>query len=108
VSIGLVFDWAGKEDSEALRVLIAHLGIESILHAMNPWKQDAIAARFAHVSLKIRALMRPQLFGQAHVHSRAEGAMTGPGTKRTSRDVRSLIAIGGKADVLRTSHFGRD
>src|SRR5450631_4497090 len=30
------------------------------------------------------------------------------GTKRTSWHVRSMDAIGGKADVVRTAHFGRD
>ena len=30
------------------------------------------------------------------------------GTKRTSRDVRSLVAIRGKADIGRTPHFGSD
>ncbi|HXP42823.1 MAG TPA: hypothetical protein VN833_21390, partial [Candidatus Acidoferrales bacterium] len=29
-------------------------------------------------------------------------------TQRTSGDVRSSVAIGGKADVARTAHFGRD
>ena len=29
------------------------------------------------------------------------------GTKRTSRDVRSMVANGGKADVTLTAHFGR-
>ncbi len=30
------------------------------------------------------------------------------GTKRTSGDVCSSVAIGGKADVARTTHFGSD
>ncbi len=30
------------------------------------------------------------------------------GTFRTSRDVRSLVAIGGKADVAQATYFGRD
>jgi hypothetical protein len=30
------------------------------------------------------------------------------GTKRTFRDVRSLVAIGGKADVTRNAYFGRE
>jgi hypothetical protein len=29
------------------------------------------------------------------------------GTKRTSGDVSFLVAIGGKADVARTTYFGR-
>jgi hypothetical protein len=33
---------------------------------------------------------------------------SGFGTNRTSWNVRSLVAIGGKADMARTSHFGRD
>ena len=28
------------------------------------------------------------------------------GTNRTSRDVRSSVAIGGKADIAWTAHFG--
>ena len=40
---------------------------------------------------------------------RQRGRMSVPGTKRTSRDVRSLVAIGGKADKARlrapTSEF---
>ena len=34
--------------------------------------------------------------------------MSALGTKRTSRDVRSSVAIGGKADVTLTAHFGSD
>jgi hypothetical protein len=34
-------------------------------------------------------------------------ATSGFGTKRTSSDVRSSVAIGGKADMTRTAHFGR-
>ncbi len=30
------------------------------------------------------------------------------GTKRTSGDVRYLVAIRGKADLARTAHFGSD
>jgi len=30
------------------------------------------------------------------------------GTEQTSRDVRSLVAIGGKADVARIAQFGRE
>ena len=30
------------------------------------------------------------------------------GTNRTSDDVRNSVAIGGKADMARTSRFGRD
>ena len=30
------------------------------------------------------------------------------GTKRTSSDVRCLVANGGKADVARAAHFGRE
>ena len=30
------------------------------------------------------------------------------GTFETSHDVRSLVAIGGRADIARTSHFGSD
>ena len=30
------------------------------------------------------------------------------GTNRTSRYVRSLVAIGGKADIGRKPHFGRE
>jgi hypothetical protein len=30
------------------------------------------------------------------------------GTKRTSSDVRSSVAIGGKADMLGKAHFGSD
>ena len=30
------------------------------------------------------------------------------GTNRTSSDVRSSVAIGGKADMARTAQFGRD
>ena len=30
------------------------------------------------------------------------------GTNRTSNEVRSSVAIGGKADVARTAHFGSD
>jgi hypothetical protein len=33
----------------------------------------------------------------------AQGVMSLHGTKRTSRDVRSLVAIGGKADMAVTS-----
>src|SRR5882762_8962201 len=33
------------------------------------------------------------------------GALGGP---KTSRDVRSLVAIGGRADIGRTLHFGSD
>jgi hypothetical protein len=33
--------------------------------------------------------------------------MSPVGTKRTSRDVRSLIAIGGKADMVGKVDFGR-
>jgi hypothetical protein len=31
-----------------------------------------------------------------------------PGTNPTSGDVRSLVAIGGRADIGRTLHFGSD
>jgi hypothetical protein len=34
--------------------------------------------------------------------------MTAFGPELTSRDVRDLVAIEGKADVTRTSDFGRD
>jgi hypothetical protein len=30
------------------------------------------------------------------------------GTFETSRDVRSLVAIGGKADMTRNAHFGHE
>jgi len=30
------------------------------------------------------------------------------GTNRTSRDVRRSVAIGGKADMRRAAHFGRE
>jgi hypothetical protein len=38
----------------------------------------------------------------AAVHESASG------TNRTSSDVRSSVAIGGKADVARTAQFGRE
>jgi hypothetical protein len=34
--------------------------------------------------------------------------MSGFGTNRTSSDVRSSVAIGGKADVARIAQFGRE
>ncbi len=34
--------------------------------------------------------------------------MSVPGTFETCRDVRSMVAIGGKADVARIAHFGSD
>ncbi len=33
---------------------------------------------------------------------------SGIGTFETCRDVRSMVAIGGKADVARIAHFGSD
>jgi len=38
----------------------------------------------------------------------AARSMSLVGTNRTSRDVRSLVAIGGKADMGWTAHFRRD
>jgi len=35
-------------------------------------------------------------------------SVSGFGTKRTSGDVRSSVAIGGKPDMARTRHFGSD
>jgi hypothetical protein len=35
-------------------------------------------------------------------------AMSPIGTFETSRDVRSLVAIGGKADMALKAHFGSD
>jgi hypothetical protein len=34
--------------------------------------------------------------------------MSGFGTKRTSSDVRSSVAIWGKPDMAQTAHFGSD
>ncbi len=34
--------------------------------------------------------------------------MTGPGTFRTTSDVRNSVANGGKPDIVRTAHFGRE
>jgi len=33
---------------------------------------------------------------------------SGSGTNLTSSDVRNSVAIGGKADMARTAHFGSD
>src|SRR6266404_6630057 len=38
----------------------------------------------------------------------AKRRVSAVGTKRTSGDVCSSVAIGGKADVARTTHFGSD
>jgi hypothetical protein len=35
-------------------------------------------------------------------------AMSVPGTERTSSDVSSMVAIGGKADVAQIAQFGRE
>jgi hypothetical protein len=35
-------------------------------------------------------------------------ATSGIGTNRTSGDVRSSVANGGKADMRRAAHFGRE
>jgi hypothetical protein len=40
--------------------------------------------------------------------SNIDNKKTHVGTFETSRDVRSSVAIRGKADVARTSHFGSD
>ncbi len=45
---------------------------------------------------------RRNLFEFAAVHESVRG------TKRTSSDVRYLVAIGGKADMGWTVHFGSD
>jgi len=38
----------------------------------------------------------------------AGGSTSADGTKLPNRDVRCLVAIGGKADIGRTAHSGRD
>ena len=41
-------------------------------------------------------------------HHRRTATMSGIGPEPKCRDVRDLVAIGWKADLTRTSNFGRD